>query len=123
MVSLAVGGLSIATPQAPTVPTVQLFTEVAKAFKWDDKVMKHVLEKLKVESLEEFVLMFPNPEMIEERLVKKVTDLAEGDHLLQAARVRRAVDARKAAMEHKGVTNGRPSCVFERFKCSDAHER
>ena len=97
-----VGGLQVATPQQASASAKTIFTELGKAFGWDDKVVKYVSETLGASSGEEFALMFPKPEMVDTDLIKKCS-LPDETHLVQAARVRRAIQALQQAMETEEV--------------------
>ena len=56
---LQVQGVTINVPKATTSATPEeLFKELAAKFKLMDPVLKHLLETLKLETLEEFALVF-----------------------------------------------------------------
>jgi len=99
---ITVGGLQVATPQQAATPAKSIFEELGKAFAWDSKIVKYVSETLGATSGEEFALMFPKPEMVDSDLIKKCS-LPEETQLVQAARVRRAIQAWQQAMEAEAV--------------------
>ena len=91
---ITVGGLQVATPQQAAAPAATIFQELGKVFAWHEKLVKYISETLGATSGEEFALMFPNHETIGEELINKC-GIPGAEHLVQAARVRRASQALK----------------------------
>ncbi len=96
MATQKVGQLDLAPPPQADSP-VQVFTDLAKLYKWEDKVRKYILETLKLTSLEEFSFLIQKPGDVQEKITGKVQlgDLAGQ----QSARVMQAWTQVKKAME------------------------